>query len=655
MQIRLSWTDPVTGEQREPSLNTPIALGREFSQLPAEIEGRRVSRIQLQDEGISRFHALLIEENGRLVAIDQDSSNGLSINGQKQLRGYLNNGDCLGLDRYQILVGQVEPPTSTSKILFNPITNVPDPHITNPGNVSSELSFRPQIFQREQVSIDDLHATGLSIEIVDYAAVGGGFGSFAWVDLLRIAGVRADQIVVLSPEKSVYGRYHQLCRHAHISAKERIRSAADACPDNPWGFPSYGMREAAQKLARGQFKQGLRVLWQIFTEPLFGQQYGPTDEQILKAVDREVARISWQTMLRYALVQSIRKTTDGRYALLFNQGDSYALVIARYVHLATGYPSIEFLPDLQQYRQQTKDFQSVVNAYENHDHIYDHLSNRGGKILLRGAGMVAGRILQHIYAVRRAHPEKNIDVIHLWPAAKTQGQQYGAAQRPIHLGYEIQALDWPKSAWGGAYKMTLAESTNEQQAQLLSIWSGPTIPQHQDWHRILSGGISKGWYQQVLGMVQTVARHPNQNGLLVTLRNSSPETPNQKGNNQPQSLVVDYIIDATGQPGTVMDSELLADLVQHYHLPLNTGGAFPSNPDFEILSMRNQETGRMYGAGSITAGNSYGPVDSFLGLQYAALASICSLTDADAIGLQQLNWLKSGKQWLKWLLNKSPR
>ncbi len=118
--------------------------------------------------------------------------------------------------------------------------------------------------------------------------------------------------------------------------------------------------------------------------------------------------------------------------------------------------------------------------------------------------------------------------------------------------------------------------------------------------------------------------------------------------------MVDYIIDATGQPGTVMDSELLADLVQHYQLPLNSLGAFMSGSDFEILSMRNQETGRMYGAGSITAGNSYGPVDSFLGLQYAALSSIGSLTDADAVGLQQLGWLKSGKQWLKWLLNRSP-
>jgi pSer/pThr/pTyr-binding forkhead associated (FHA) protein len=648
MQIRLSWKDPVTGEQREPILNTPIALGREFGQLPAEIEGRRVSRIQLNDEGISRFHVLLVEDNSQLIAIDQNSSNGLSINNQPQLRGHLNNGDCLSLGSYQILISQIEPATSNSKILFNPITNIPDPHITKPGNASSELSFRPQVFQQQEISLDDLHATGLNIEVVDYAAVGGGFGSFAWVDLLRIAGVKSEQIVVLSPEKSVYGRYHQLCRHAHIESKERGRLAADACPDNPWGFPSYAIREAGQKLARGQLQQGIKILWQIFCEPLFGQQYGPSNEQVLKAIDREVARISWSGMLRYALVQSIRKTTDGRYVLLFSRGDSYALVIAKYVHLATGYPAIEFLPDLQRYRQQTKDFTSVVNAYENHDHIYEYLSKRGGKIILRGAGTIACRILQQIYEVRRAHPEMNIEVTHLWPAGQTPSQPDGLAQRPIHLGYEIQALEWPKACWGGTYKMTLATSTPEQQAQLFNIWSKPTIPLNRSWQRILSGGISKGWYQQVAGNVQQVTHHssPHHNGVMVTLQSAPSE--------HQQTIAADYIIDATGQPGTVMDSELLADLVQHYHLPLNSRGAFAINPDFEIPSMRNQAVGRLYAAGSITAGGSYGPVDSFLGLQYAGLASICSLTDADAPGLQELSWLKSSKQWIKWLMNKSP-
>jgi hypothetical protein len=62
MQISLTWEDPATGERRTPVLNTPIAIGREFSQLPIEINGTRVSRIQLDDGQISRFHALIQEE-----------------------------------------------------------------------------------------------------------------------------------------------------------------------------------------------------------------------------------------------------------------------------------------------------------------------------------------------------------------------------------------------------------------------------------------------------------------------------------------------------------------------------------------------------------------------------------------------------------------
>ncbi len=40
------------------------------------------------------------------------------------------------------------------------------------------------------------------------------------------------------------------------------------------------------------------------------------------------------------------------------------------------------------------DFHSVVNAYENHEQVYDHLRKHGGLVLVRGRGIVASRILQ---------------------------------------------------------------------------------------------------------------------------------------------------------------------------------------------------------------------------------------------------------------------
>jgi FHA domain len=72
-QINLSWEDPTTKERKEPKLTFPIAFGREFVKMPAEIEGHRVSRMLLKDKGVSRFHALINLEENKLVVIDQNS------------------------------------------------------------------------------------------------------------------------------------------------------------------------------------------------------------------------------------------------------------------------------------------------------------------------------------------------------------------------------------------------------------------------------------------------------------------------------------------------------------------------------------------------------------------------------------------------------
>jgi pSer/pThr/pTyr-binding forkhead associated (FHA) protein len=640
MQISLTWEDPATGERRSPVLNTPIAIGREFSQLPSTVAERRVSRIQLTDGQISRFHVLLDEENSQLLVTDQQSSNGIEINGVQQLQGHLKAGDRLKIGDHVLTIMEVGSASNSAKILFNPVTNVPDPYITRPGNAPQANAFLPQIFQQQQVSIDEIHATGLKVETVEYGTVGGGFGSFAWVDLLRIAGVKANDIAILSPEKSVHGRYRQLCLNAHVSDRERLRSQSDACPDNIWGFPSYGLREALRKLGRGQFVTGLQILGQLLAEPMLENSYGPVDEQVLQAVDREAARIGWQKMLRYAMVQTIRQTTDGRYALLYSQGNSYEILITRYLHLATGYPAVEFLPDLQDYRQRTKDFQLVVNAYEPHDHIYEQLGIRGGTVLLRGAGTIACRVLQRIYRVRRNHPQQQIKVIHLWPQVTESDRSSGVAQRSVNLNYQIQAFEWPKACWGGEYKVRLAMATSEQQQQFYLGWEGATIPQRRDWQKMLVGGISKGWYQQIIGQVQVV--NPNPPGLAVTLQGES--TP----------IAADYIIDATGLAGSVMDSKLLADLVQQYQVALNLRGQFNVGEDFALEQLNNGSAGRVYGSGITTAGNGYAPVDSFLGLQYAALAAVCDLTDRGAPSLKRLTGLQSAAQWWRWMTNKPP-
>ncbi len=103
-QINLSWEDPTTEERKEPKLTFPIAFGREFVKMPAEIEGHRVSRMQLKDKEVSRFHALINLEENKLVVIDQSSSNGVFVNNERHQHRILASGDILKIGPYIITV-----------------------------------------------------------------------------------------------------------------------------------------------------------------------------------------------------------------------------------------------------------------------------------------------------------------------------------------------------------------------------------------------------------------------------------------------------------------------------------------------------------------------------------------------------------------------
>ena len=646
------WEDPATGERKEPLLTVPIALGREFERLPDIIDGQRVCRIVLSSLDVSRYHASIEIHQDRLTIIDRGSSNGIIINGQKQNQSQIVPGDVIQIGNYQIAIAipsnaqPVVTPASQSQIGFNSVTNRPDPRITPPPVIQVN-SCLPPIFQQQQIDPQAIHATGLPVEEVEYATIGGGLGSFSWVDLLRIGGVSTEQVRVLGMEQQPYGRYQQLCLNAQIVPQERLRSPADACPDNIWGFPNYATLEATRGIAKGKLRSSLGYLWQVFAEPTLAATYTPKSGDVIAAIDREAARISWRKMIRTAHVQAIRKTTDGRYAIVYTcqQPTDYACTIARYVHIATGYPALQFLPDLQAYRDRTQDFKTVVNAYEPHEHIYESLAASGGTVLLRGTGIVAARILQKLYTLRRNNDRVEIKVIQLLRSAKIEGNKYGLADRKVEHNYEFQPFNWPKSAWGGQYKAILETATPEQRQHLLADWGGVTTMNRPDWRRIITGGINKGWYQIFYGEVQQVAPHPTHGGTITTVRESGV-----KGDMQLES---DFIIDATAVDAPIMASPLLQDLVQQYNLPINQLGRLTVTADFELAAMANQ-SGKVYASGAITLGNYYAPVDSFLGLQYAAFEITQDLLSRNAKQLQPLVLSRSLFQWWKWLNNRSP-
>lgn len=104
MQIQLSWIDPNTGDRREPILETPVAIGRQFSAMPQQNNGQRVSRITIEDDLIADYHALIDWQNQELIIINQNTPNGIQVNGVQLNNGSLDNGDRLQIGSCEITV-----------------------------------------------------------------------------------------------------------------------------------------------------------------------------------------------------------------------------------------------------------------------------------------------------------------------------------------------------------------------------------------------------------------------------------------------------------------------------------------------------------------------------------------------------------------------
>jgi pSer/pThr/pTyr-binding forkhead associated (FHA) protein len=103
MYVQLMWEDPVTGDLQRPLLAPPIALGRDLQQMPEQLGEKPVSRLELADSQISRFHALITVANSQLYVTDQ-STNGTFLNGRPIRPGIqpLSSKDTLRIGPYKI-------------------------------------------------------------------------------------------------------------------------------------------------------------------------------------------------------------------------------------------------------------------------------------------------------------------------------------------------------------------------------------------------------------------------------------------------------------------------------------------------------------------------------------------------------------------------
>jgi pSer/pThr/pTyr-binding forkhead associated (FHA) protein len=482
------------------------------------------AEVVLPNKEVSKRHATIYEEQGQWILHDENSTNGTQLNGQICQKSPLKPGDIIQIGPYELMIMIGDPGarpqvgfSHETTLFFSPTTgellaDTPEPETPRP-------DFPPKIFDRPLVSRGDLERTNLPLQECTYLTIGGGLGSFAWVDHLVIYGADPTRIVVIGNEKDArpYNRYRRLCQNSQIPEHERLRSNSDSCPDNIWGWPGYAVREAWQSFTQGDLQHMLKVLLQIFGEPEV-ETYTPRSGDVFTAIDREALRIGWPHMWRQGTIEAIRKTDDGRYVVAYSQPDGvgqiHKLHLARYVHLAIGYPAIRILPDLQSYRDQTGDTKSVVNAYERHTHVYNHLAQKGGTVVVRGRGIVASRVIQRLYELRQDHPGRQIQIVHLHRSPTSDGHRYGSARRPVENHWEFQPFNWPKANWGGDLRALLERAIPRDRKELLNDWGGTTTAARPDWRHIVRTGLAEGWYVNRFGSVTDWCR--NEQGRLET-------------------------------------------------------------------------------------------------------------------------------------------
>jgi hypothetical protein len=283
----------------------------------------------------------------------------------------------------------------------------------------------------------------------------------------------------------------------------------------------------------------------------------------------------------------------------------------------------------------------VVNAYEPHEHVYEELQRHPGTVILRGGGIVASRILQRLIDDRDNAGAKTT-IIHLFRSYVSG--PHGPSlflRRKGGDGWAYQGFNWPKSTWGGQLLYRVEKLEGEARKQLYDLTGGTNTPKRKLWQEQLARGRREGWYKTFVGEVTEVT--PGSSDTIVTrIRNVDGIL----------ELEADYIIDATGLEADIREHRLLADLLDHGGAERNPLGKLAVERSFEIRGTRN-DPGRAYAVGSPTLGSYFPGVDTFLGLQFAALR----ITDDLArVGFcKKIGVVRSITQWWRWALNKKVR
>jgi hypothetical protein len=481
-----------------------------------------------------------------------------------------------------------------------------------------------------------VRAAGIEIIDTPLVTIGGGIGSFVLVDYLRIAGVPTEDIRVLSNISKPWQTYEHLTRVSQIPRPERIRSDSSSRPDNIWGFPSYAVEESIRR-------KTLRPLLQVAVEPVLDDYYTPRVGDVLDSIKREATRIGYWKMLVQGQAEVVRRRHNGGYFSLLRlpaaEGGGLVAYRSKYVHLAVGYPGLRFLPELQEFRTKNDEYVRVVNAYEDHEHVYSAAKSTPCTILIRGSGIVASRVLQRLMDDRKKY-QLQTEIVHLFRNyIDSSHGPHMWMRRPGADGFAYQGFNYPKSVWGGQLKARVRRLEGDDRARAYGEMGGTSTASRRGWRSQQSGGRREGWYKTLTGVVEEMRL--SEDGKVV----SSVAT-----DGSVTQVAADFVIDCTGLNADITESTLLSDLLRHSGAARNIPtGRLDVARDFEVIGTASGD-GKLYASGAMTLGGYFPGVDTFLGLQISAQEIVDSLACEDFC-----HWIgpcRSFAQWMKWLLGK---
>lgn len=506
------------------------------------------------------------------------------------------------------------------------------------GSSAEPAAALPHLAGEGEWTDEDLSRRHIPVVDVPLITVGGGLGSLAAVQVLRTAGVPRSSIRVLSINDLPHETFRSRAEASQIDPEDPLRSASDATPDNVWGWPGYALRQAIDD-------RSVRPLWAVLAEPVLGEYYNPRARAVYTSIEREAQRLEWPAMVTRGQVRLIRRRAGGGYFVVqlpARAGPEGASLVYRaaYVHLAVGYAGPRYLPDALAYRARYGNCFRVANAYEPHDYVYEQLRAMPGVVIVRGAGIVASRVLQRLLD-DCAHHGAQTTVLHVFRSYSTGPTGPRFFRRDGADGFSYQPFNFPKAAFSGQLQVRLRELSEGERVVMLGAMGGTSTARREYWRKQIVQASSAGRYRQYIGELTDLERSPS--GRLSACLNH--------GDGSIEELEADYLIDATGLDDDVHSNPLLGDILAFTGARVNLLGRLDVEPTFELRGTRNAP-GRLYASGAATLGGPYAPVDSFLGLQYAALA-ICD--DLARLGFcRRIGIRRSVTGWWRWMRHQTP-